>query len=156
MTYKLCWLKVNTHELQGVIKIVRWDKWKNKDDSSSKVSSLTEKAQHVRKYQQWEKAWREPGPFSPSDPLTSNDSPGSPCGKVAPQRITGSEVGPPDRSSVPFCLFFFLLFTSYGLFPFPHTRKALAQTFFFVWKEGMLEGLRRSTEEEPGKGRTGS
>lgn len=49
------------------------------------------------------KAWCEPGPFSPSYPLTSSDSPGSPCWKVAPEGITVSEVGPPGRSSVP-CL----------------------------------------------------
>lgn len=67
--------------------------------------------------------------FWPSDPLTSIDSPGSPCWKVAPERITGSEVGPPDRPSVPFCWSLVLLFTSCGLLPSPHARKALARTF---------------------------
>lgn len=107
-------------------------------------------AQHVRKHQQWEKAWWEPGPFWPSDPLTSNDSPGSPCWKVAPERITGSEVGPPDRSSVPFFWLLLLLFTSCGLFPSPHTRKALARRFFFC-----LEGRNARRTEELHRGGAG-
>ncbi len=93
------------------------------------------------------------GPSSPSYPLTSSDSLGSLYWKLAPVRITGSEVSPPARSPEPYFIFH-IVSPSIGSDCSPYGRTA--GSFGTESLGRSLDGPRRATEEEPHRERGGS